>query len=198
MPQLDLSTEVQFVKGIGPHRAQALAEKGIASVGDLLLYLPFRYEDRVNPRGLADLRAGEMAAVVAEVRNSGVFQTKRMPIFQLIVGPPGLPRPRLKCLWFHGTYLRDQFQPGQMVALYGKVEEDRDGQLQIIQPQFEILSGGEDEKSEAGEANPLEVGRIVPIYESAMQGKLSSGGSDGFFAGRWRACPRNCPMQFQQ
>jgi ATP-dependent DNA helicase RecG len=175
MPRLDLSTDVQFVKGIGPHRAQALAEKGIASVGDLLLYLPFRYEDRVNPRGLADLRAGEMAAVVAEVRNSGLFQTKRMPIFQLVVGPPGLPRPRLKCLWFHGTYLRDQFQPGQMVALYGKVEEGRDGQLQIIQPQFEILSGGEDEKSETGESgSALEVGRIVPIYESAMQGKLSS------------------------
>ena len=172
------TTEVQYVKGIGPHRAQALAEKGIHSVGDLLLYLPFRYEDRVNPRGIVDLRPGEMAAVVAEVRNSGLFQTKRMPLFQLVVGPPGLPRPRLKCLWFHGSYLRDQFQPGQIVALYGKVEEDREGQLQIIQPQFEILSGGEDEKPEDGAeahlANSLEVGRIVPIYESAMQGKMSS------------------------
>ncbi len=58
MPPLTLSSELRFVRGIGPHRAQALAEKGIASVGDLLLYLPFRYEDRVNPRGLADLRPG--------------------------------------------------------------------------------------------------------------------------------------------
>jgi ATP-dependent DNA helicase RecG len=195
---VDLSTEVQYVKGIGPHRAQALAEKGIASVGDLLLYLPFRYEDRVNPRGLADLRAGEMAAVVAEVRNSGLFQTKRMPIFQLVVGPPGLPRPRLKCLWFHGTYLRDQFQPGQMVALYGKVEEDRDGQLQIIQPQFEILSGGadekQDEKSEAAEAaNALEVGRIVPIYESAMQGKLSSRWFRRILRGALENLPKELP-----
>src|SRR5258707_6095950 len=178
MPQLTLSSELRFVRGIGPHRAQALAEKGIASVGDLLLYLPFRYEDRVNPRGLADLRPGEMAAVVAEVRNSGLFQTKRMPLFQLVVGPlGGLPQPRLKCLWFHGSYLRDQFQPGQIVALYGKVETDREGLLQIIQPQFEILSDGsdgEDDKPEDGEAeisNSLEVGRIVPIYETAMQGK---------------------------
>src|SRR5882672_3856660 len=177
MPPLSLSSELRFVKGIGPHRAQALAEKGIASVGDLVLYQPFRYEDRVNPRGLADLRPGEMATVVAEVRNSGLFQTKRMPLFQLVVGPPGLPRPRLKCLWFHGSYLRDQFKPGQIVALYGKVETDRDGELQIIQPQFEILSDGEDESSEDGEpqiGNSLEVGRIVPIYETAMQGKLSS------------------------
>jgi ATP-dependent DNA helicase RecG len=180
MPPPTLNSELRFVKGIGPHRAQALAEKGMASVSDLLLYLPFRYEDRVNPRGLAELRPGEMAAVVAEVRNSSLFQTKRMPLFQLVVGPPGLPRPKLKCLWFHGSYLRDQFKPGQMVALYGKVETDRDGQLQIIQPQFEILSDGsdgEDDKPEDGEAeisNSLEVGRIVPIYETAMQGKLSS------------------------
>ena len=176
MPLLTLQTELRFVKGIGPHRAQALAEKGIASVGDLLLYLPFRYEDRVNPRGLADLRPGEMAAVVAEVRNSLLFQTKRMPLFQLVVGPlGGLPRPRLKCLWFHGSYLRDQFQAGQIVALYGKVETDREGQLQIIQPQFEILSDGDDaEDGEDKTGNSLEIGRIVPIYETAMQGKLSS------------------------
>ncbi len=177
MPPLDLSTEVKFVKGIGPRLAEVLAEKGIHSVSDLLLYLPFRYEDRVNPRGLADLKPGEMAAVVAEVRNSGLFQARRMPIFQLVVGPPGLPRPKLKCLWFHGTYLRNQFQPGQMVALYGKVETGRDGQMQLVQPQFEILSSGEDEKLEGEESQlsaALEVGRIVPIYESAMQGRLSS------------------------
>src|SRR5258706_15716682 len=196
MPPLTLSSELRFVKGIGPHRAQALAEKGIASVGDLLLYLPFRYEDRVNPRGLADLRPGEMAAVVAEVRNSGLFQTKRMPLFQLVVGPPGLPRPKLKCLWFHGSYLRDQFQPGQMVALYGKVETDRDGQLQIIQPQFEILSAGEDEKEDGGEpqiSNSLEVGRIVPIYETAMQGKLSSRWFRRILRGVLESLPKELP-----
>jgi len=178
MAPLDLKAQVQFVKGIGPRLAEALAEKSIHTIGDLLLYLPFRYEDRVNPRGIADLRPGEMAAIVAEVRNSGLFQTKRMPIFQLVVGPPGLPRPKLKCIWFHGGYLRDQFQPGQIVALYGKVENDRDGQLQLVQPQFEILSDGVDAEGKAnGDAaasTALEVGRIVPIYESAMQGRLTS------------------------
>jgi ATP-dependent DNA helicase RecG len=201
MPPLSLSSELRFVKGIGPHKAQALAEKGIASVGDLLLYLPFRYEDRVNPRGLADLRPGEMAAVIAEVRSSGLFQTKRMPLFQLVVGPlGGLPRPRLKCLWFHGSYLRDQFQPGQVVALYGKVETDRDGQLQIIQPQFEILSEGhdekDDEKTEDGESqigNSLEVGRIVPIYETAMQGKLSSRWFRRILRGVLESLPKELP-----
>ncbi len=127
---------MQFVKGIGPRLAEVLAAKGIATVDDLLHYLPFRYEDRLNPRSVAELRAGEMATVIAEVRNSGLFRTRRMPIFQLTVGQG---RARLKCIWFNAAYLQDRFQAGQMVALYGKVEEDRDGQLQIMQPQFEIL-----------------------------------------------------------
>jgi ATP-dependent DNA helicase RecG len=171
---LEPGTSVQYVKGIGPRLAAILANKGIHTVDDLLHYLPFRYEDRLNPRSVAELRAGEMATVIAEVRNSGIFKTRRMPIFQLTVGQ-GVAR--LKCLWFHGTYLRDKFQPGQLIALYGKVEkDDRSGELQIIQPQFEILgeSGDEVEDTESKAATSLEVGKIVPIYESAGQGKLTA------------------------
>jgi ATP-dependent DNA helicase RecG len=169
---LELTTPVQYVKGIGPRLAEILATKGLATVGDLLNYLPFRYEDRLNPRGIAELRAGEMATVIGEVRNSGLFRTRKMPIFQLTVGQG---RSKLRCLWFHGTYLQDKFKPGQLIALYGKVEQDqRSGELQIVQPQFEMLgdagSDGADDKAAAS----LEVGRIVPIYESAGQGRVTA------------------------
>ena len=174
---LEPSTPVQYVKGIGPRLAEVLAAKDIATVDDLLHYLPFRYEDRLNPRSVAELRAGEMATVIAEVRNSGLFRT-RMPIFQLTVGQG---RTRLKCIWFNAAYLQGRFQAGQMVALYGKVEEDRDGELQIVQPQFEILgdineeggAGAAEKEAEKRAAASLEVGRIVPIYESTGQGKLT-------------------------
>ena len=171
---LEPSTPVQYVKGIGPRLAEVLAAKDIATVDDLLHYLPFRYEDRLNPRSVAELRAGEMATVIAEVRNSGLFRTRRMPIFQVTVGQG---RTRLKCIWFNAAYLQGRFQAGQMLALYGKVEEGRDGELQIVQPQFEILGdineeGGADEAEKKAAAS-LEVGRIVPIYESTGQGKLT-------------------------
>jgi ATP-dependent DNA helicase RecG len=171
---LELTTPVQYVKGIGPKLAEILATKGIATVGDLLNYLPFRYEDRLNPRGIAELRPGEMATVIGEVRNSGLFRTRKMPIFQLTVGQG---RSRLKCLWFHGAYLQDKFKPGQLIALYGKVEQDqRSGEFQIIQPQFEML--GDADENGAGDndkpATSLEVGRIVPIYESAGQGRVTA------------------------
>jgi ATP-dependent DNA helicase RecG len=173
---LEPSTSVQYVKGIGPRLAEVLAAKGLSTVDDLLHYLPFRYEDRVNPRGIAELQAGEMATVIAEVRNSGVFRTRRMPIFQLVAGQG---RSRLRCLWFNATYLRDRFKPGQMLALYGKVERDQySSELQLVQPEFEILADPSDEGSNGGSedklANSLEVGRIVPIYESAGQGRLTS------------------------
>src|ERR1700679_1201463 len=134
---LELTTPVQYVKGVGPKMAEILATKGIATVGDLLHYLPFRYEDRLNPRGIAELRPGEMATVIGEVRNSGLFRTRRMPIFQLTVGQG---RAQLRCLWVTGAYLQDKFKPGQLIALYGKVEQDQKSrELQIIQPQFEML-----------------------------------------------------------
>src|SRR3989344_2917753 len=70
--------------------------------------------------------------------------------------------------WFYGDYLVRVFRPGQRVVLYGKVEEDpyRPGQLQMLQPQHEILSGGREP------ADSTESGRIVPIYEAA--GALTS------------------------
>jgi ATP-dependent DNA helicase RecG len=86
---------------------------------------------------------------------------------------------RLKCVWFNTPYLQGRFKAGQMVALYGKVEEPRRrGPLQLVQPQFEII--GEPSGEETGEAanqralESLEVGRIVPIYESVGQGRLTS------------------------
>lgn len=170
---LEPSTPVQYVKGVGPRIAEVLAAKGIQTVDDLLHYLPFRYEDRLNPRGIAELRAGEMATVIGEVRNSGLFRTRRMPIFQMTIGQG---RARLKCLWFNATYLKDKFPPGQMLAVYGKVDTDKRGELQIIQPQIEILGdssedGGND-GTEQKVAQSLEIGRIVPIYEAT--GRLTS------------------------
>ncbi len=174
---LDLSTNVQFVKGIGPRIAEMLLEKGISTVEDLLYYLPFRYEDRLNPRGIGELRAGEMASVIAEVRGSGLFRTRRVPIFEMTVGQG---RSTLKCIWFNATYLQDKFRAGQLVALYGKVEASTRGEdrLQIMQPQFEILhdptENGSDTNEEDRKWQTLETGRIVPIYETAGKGKLTA------------------------
>ena len=165
---LTLETPIQFVKGIGPAIAKLLAEKEIATVEDLLMHLPFRYEDRLNPRALNELKPGETASVISEVRGAVLLRTRRMPIFEMTVGQ-GLQS--LKCLWFHGKYLEGRFHAGQMVALYGKVEASRSGRgFKMIQPQFEVLPSGSDDALD----RVLEVGRITPVYESLGGSKLAS------------------------
>src|SRR5438270_1397469 len=174
---LELHTSIQYVKGIGSRTAATLNEKGIATIEDLPYYLPFRYEDRANPKSIAELQPGQSASIIAEVRASHLYRTKSgMPIFELVVGQ-GMKS--IVCTWFHGTYLKDRFKPGQMLALFGKVEEgwgkSSKGRFKLMQPQIEVLGGGEDEPENALEErleNSVEIGRIVPVYEAI--GKLNS------------------------
>jgi ATP-dependent DNA helicase RecG len=153
---------MKFVKRVGERVAVELAKRGVETVEDLLYHLPFRYEDRLNPVPMSALQAGTMASVIGEVRGTVLLQTRHMPLFEMTVGQ-GLNT--VKAMWFRGTYLRDRFHVGQMVALYGKLEPSRSsaGKFKMIQPQFEILPAHGDADAEF---SMLEVGRIVPVYES--------------------------------
>ncbi|HEY4356078.1 MAG TPA: ATP-dependent DNA helicase RecG [Acidobacteriaceae bacterium] len=189
---LELSTPVKYVKRVGDRVAAKLAERGVETVEDLLYHLPFRYEDRLHPKPLSAYHSGDMASLIGEVRGTVLLRTRSAPIFEMTVGvkPPGaettaalegLLRPppavleTVKCMWFHGAYLRDKFKPGQMVALYGKIEGSRGGnalgavpgstRFKMVQPTFEILPGPE-ATGEDAEFTMLEMGRIVPVYES--------------------------------
>jgi ATP-dependent DNA helicase RecG len=163
-----LDDPVKYVRGVGPKVAEMLAPKGIQTAEDLLYHLPFRYEDRQNPRSLDELKPGEMASVIAEVRGSALLRTRKMPIFELTVGQGRLA---LKCIWFNGTYLEGKFHAGQTVAVYGKVEPSRSSSnLKMIQPQFEVLPDATDD----AETRLLEVGRITPVYESLGGAWLAS------------------------
>jgi ATP-dependent DNA helicase RecG len=165
---LRLSDEVKFVRGVGPQVSEMLKAKSIETAEDLLYHLPFRYEDRQNPRSLDELKPGETASVIAEVRGAMLMRTRKMPIFELTVGQG---RHTLKCIWFHGHYLDGKFHAGQTVALYGRLEPSRSSSnLKMIQPQFEILPDSSDD----AETRLLEVGRITPVYESLGGARLAS------------------------
>src|SRR5689334_7009176 len=144
---LELHTPIQYVKGIGPRVSALLNERGMITVEDLLYYLPFRYEDRANPKSIAELQPGQTASLIAEVRSSHLYRTRKgMPIFELIVAQE---TKSIVCTWFHGGYLKDRFRPGQMLALYGKVEKawgkSSKARLQMMQPQVEVLGVNDDD-----------------------------------------------------
>jgi len=160
---LTASSEVQFLKGVGPVRAELLAARGIRTVEDLLYYTPFRYEDRARLTRIRDLVPGQTATIFAKVLTCGLMRTRSgVYIFDLAASDSS---GMLRCKWFNAVYLEKQkvFRTGQQVFLYGKVDRDRfgTGTMEMIRPQYEILPEGEPEVG-----NSLEVGRVVPIYES--------------------------------
>lgn len=163
--RLQLDTPVKYVKGVGPQLAAQLEQRGIVTVEDLVYTLPFRYEDRSRLRPIRELMEGESATVVAQIGALAWVRTRRgMIVLRMMVGDG---TGHLECLWYHGEFLRDRFQSGQTVALFGRVE--RDGARHVLrQPEFEILGPGEAEGIDS-----LKLGRIVPVYEA--MGTLTSG-----------------------
>jgi ATP-dependent DNA helicase RecG len=162
-PKLTPTSEVKYLKGVGPVRAEVFASRGIRTLEDLLYYTPFRYEDRTRLTRIRDLMPGQTTTVFARVLTCGLMRTRRgVYIYDLAAtDSTGM----LRCKWFNAIYLQKSkvFHSGQQVFFYGKVERDPfgTGNLQIIQPQYEILP-----EAEAEGGDSLEMGRVVPIYES--------------------------------
>jgi len=159
---ISLQTNVQMVKGVGPQRAELLAQRGIYTLEDLLNYLPFRYEDRirfskikeVQPNGTYTLRARVMSGQAVR----GMYG--RDAIYHLLVQDD---TGSLPCKFFHGGYLEGRLKPGQELILHGKVEIDkqRPARREMVNPQIEMIHGEE--------VDSAEMGRIVPIYEAVGQ-----------------------------
>jgi ATP-dependent DNA helicase RecG len=158
---LTSSSSVTALKGLGPHRAALLAERGITTVGHLLNYLPFRYEDRIHFTKIAELIPGQVATIQAEVESGNLvhFRGYRNATFHLRVKDSS---GKLAVRFFHGAYLDGKLKPGQPLVLHGKVTADpnRPMQIEMINPEMEVLHPGEDGSESA------EVGRIVPVYEA--------------------------------
>src|SRR5271168_27150 len=160
MPPLTLFTEVRMIKGVGPQRAELLAKRGLHTLGDLLTYLPFRYEDRIHFSIVKDFQPNGVYTVRAKVMSGQAVRGMRRgdAIYHLLVqdAAGGL----LPCKFFHGGYLEGRLKPGQQLILHGKAEIDklRPARIEMINPQLEMLGDGEPDSTE--------VGRIVPIYEA--------------------------------
>jgi ATP-dependent DNA helicase RecG len=153
------STELMYLKGVGPQRAELLAKRGLRTFEDLLGYLPFRYEDRIHFAKIREIAPGQIRTVQAVVSGGSLvrYSRARGGIYHLLVRDD---TGSLSCKFFHGSYLEEKFKSGQRIVLHGKIDLDpnRPGRIEMINPEYEMLG--------AGEADSTEVGRIVPIYEA--------------------------------
>ncbi|MFH1369804.1 MAG: ATP-dependent DNA helicase RecG [Planctomycetota bacterium] len=137
-PDIDLSMPVQYLKGVGPARAEVFAKLGVNTVGDLLEYYPRDWVFAPEPTKINRLRMGETAAVIGLLESTDYQPYRRQPIFEGVLSDDtGICR----IIWFHGGYLRDKLQPGQVIMAWGKVNEYRH-QIQLANPKFVIVEQG--------------------------------------------------------
>jgi ATP-dependent DNA helicase RecG len=159
---LDLTTPVQFVKGVGPTRAAQLAELGIRTLEDLLTYFPRRFDLRRQAQPIADLRGDEQAATVAGTVADVLEQRfARRPSLQCRVEDD---TGGVLVRWFHGGYLRNTIRPGICIAVSGKVSLYK-GRAQFINPRQQVIW-------DPGTTD-LSQDELLPVYPAG--GRLSSG-----------------------
>jgi ATP-dependent DNA helicase RecG len=181
---LQFDTPVQMIKGVGPQRAELLAQRGIHTLGDLLNYLPFRYEDRIRFSTVKEVVPGGVYTLRVKVLSGQAVRGMRGrdAIYHLLVQDA---TGSLPCKFFHGGYLENRLKPGQSLILHGKVEIDklRPARREMVNPQMEVLGNEELDSSE--------VGRIVPIYEAI--GTLGSRAIRRAMYAAVQAIPRDLP-----
>lgn len=148
-----LDRDVQYLKGVGPRRAEILARLGIQTARDLLLHTPRRYEDASTVTPIAQLETGMEATVVGRVVSKGVLPTRRgLRIFQAVIkDKSGL----LECSWPGQPFLDRVIQRGDLLLASGPIRFFHGRQ---IQPREYTILAGE------GETAPMGRGKVFPVY----------------------------------
>ncbi len=151
-------TAVQFLKGVGPHRAEAFARLGVHMVEDLLYHTPHRYLDASTVTPIAEATVGKDVTVVGRVVSKGVLPTrKRLRIFRVILrDDSGV----VECAWPGQAFLDRSIAPGQLLLVTGAVKYYHGRQ---IVPRETIILAEMDEGGEGGEGGEGQ-GMILPIY----------------------------------
>jgi ATP-dependent DNA helicase RecG len=148
-----LQRPVTELWGVGGERANQLARLGIATIEDLLLHRPRRYEDRRNFRPIVELRLDEAALTRGTVVACGLkrFRKRAKSVFELILDDSTA---RLHCRWWNLPFMEKYFEVGDEVVVFGKPLSLKPRTMD--HPETEVIEGGEEQF--------VHFNRIVPIY----------------------------------
>ena len=157
----NLNQPLRTLPGIGLKREKVLENAGIATVGDLLLYVPYRYIDRSTEVGIAQLPLEREVTAVGEIISMQIIPGKRRRFVMTVEDQTG----SVACTWFGGVqYLKNSYRAGDIIALGGKLT--RFGRtLQMVHPEIEVLANEDDDNQR------LHTGRIIPLYSTTSKMK---------------------------
>ncbi|MCJ7627854.1 MAG: ATP-dependent DNA helicase RecG, partial [Longimicrobiales bacterium] len=138
-----LDKPIQFLKGVGPRRAENFGRMGIVTARDLLYHVPRRYDDASTIQAVAGLEVGMDATAVGRVRSMGIVPTRSgLRIFQAVLqDESGM----ITCAWPGQPWLDRKIRKGDLLLVTGPVKFFHGRQLQ---PREFTLLGREGEEGE--------------------------------------------------
>jgi ATP-dependent DNA helicase RecG len=148
---------VTELKGVGPEKARALARLDITTVLDLLTYYPRRYIDRTKEATLADLRVGEEAAVLVEVRRVSSRRPRSGRGRPMVTAEVFDATGRLTVTFFNQPWREKQLRAGVQAVLFGKLEVFR-GKAQMTNPVVDLVGD--------------RTGKIIPVYPQSDKERI--------------------------
>jgi len=150
---LGLSSPVIDIPKIGPTDAARLAKLGIVTVHDLLLHLPFGWDEYGEPAAVAELVDGKQATVIGTIESISAKRSKykKMQLTEAALQDDsgGI----LKLVWFNQAWMANQLHKGDRVAVAGMVR----GRFNV----FEMRNPLHEKVSAAG---PKRLRDLMPRY----------------------------------
>ncbi len=161
-----LDTGIEYLKGVGPQRAEALKkELGIHTLGDLLSHYPFRHEDRSQVYSIASLRGDDVwVQLQGKIRAIGIAGTGqgRRYVATLSDGTA-----EIELVWFKGiVYVDKMLNPGTTYRVYGKINNFK-GKMSIAHPELDALLSN-------SPSQPLTMVPVYPLTEGMRRKKLEN------------------------
>lgn len=152
-PRLTLQTPITYLKGVGPARAAAFERIGVSTAGDLLMHIPFRYEDATTVAAIASLEPGMDGTIIGRVISKGIIPTRKgLRIFQAVLqDATGM----LELAWPGQPFLDRAISKGDVLLASGSVRFFHGRQLQ---PREWVNLGADD----TGTAH----GRVLSVYRA--------------------------------
>ena len=170
-----LEQSVQFLKGVGPARADLLARLEVRTVGDLIFHFPRSYDDLTNVKPIDDIEAGVLQTVKGEVVE---IEGKELPDGRRVINVV-ISDPRGKCVagvWFNTTLIVGKVRYGQHVAFSGKPKWYRD-HWTMNHPRVQVLDESE-QKLEVVPVYPLTEGLRPEHLREAIRMALAKGADE--------------------
>ena len=168
-----LARKTSVLQGVGGKRAQSLAQRGIASVGDLLFHLPSRYEDRRRLSRVTELEVGQRGTFIASVLAVDFIGSrargKMRQVLQAVVGDED---GTINLKWFRGgESIARNLAQGDRLLITGDIVRYRFSK-EIVHPEIERLddaaAAGEEKGGHEGEGGseeaPENIRQVVPLY----------------------------------